>query len=179
MADHVRTQEIVSQALSAEALPATPGEIAQGVATQIFGVVGGSDIPLVWSFAHSLPLQLAMVVPVPGILAPIASIYLAVWVAIGGRGRLYGSVIGAALVSLLPSGFTSGGVPSVPLGFYTIDWVDWWKVLLGLSFVLVTLFAPKGIGGLFGRFQGLHSPDRKGAPPGPDDGSLQEKEAVE
>jgi hypothetical protein len=35
------------------------------------------------------------------------------------------------------------------LGFYTIEWVDWWQVLLGLSFVLVTLFAPKGIGGLF------------------------------
>jgi urea transport system permease protein len=26
--------------------------------------------------------------------------------------------------------------------------VDWWTVLLGLSFVAVTLFAPKGIGGL-------------------------------
>ena len=32
----------------------------------------------------------------PAELAPIASIYLAVWVAIGGRGRLYGAVIGAA-----------------------------------------------------------------------------------
>ncbi len=36
----------------------------------------------------------------PAELAPIASIYLAVWVAIGGRGRLYGAVIGAAFVSL-------------------------------------------------------------------------------
>ena len=33
----------------------------------------------------------------PAELAPIASIYLAVWVAIGGRGRLYGAVIGAAM----------------------------------------------------------------------------------
>jgi urea transport system permease protein len=33
----------------------------------------------------------------PAEIAPIASIYLAVWVAIGGRGRLYGAVIGAAL----------------------------------------------------------------------------------
>ena len=32
----------------------------------------------------------------PAEIAPIASIYLAVWVAIGGRGRLYGAVIGAA-----------------------------------------------------------------------------------
>jgi urea transport system permease protein len=33
----------------------------------------------------------------PAEIAPIASIYLAVWVAIGGRGRLYGAVIGAAV----------------------------------------------------------------------------------
>ena len=68
---------------------------------------------------------------------------------------------------------------SINLGFYTVNWVDWWLVLLGLAFVCVTLFAPKGIGGLFDRFQGLHAPDRKGAALGPDDGSLQEKEALE
>ena len=67
----------------------------------------------------------------PAEIAPIASIYLAVWVAIGGRGRLYGAVIGAAAVSLLSSWFTGGQVPDVPLGFYTIKWVDWWQVLLG------------------------------------------------
>ncbi len=85
----------------------------------------------------------------PGEIAPIASIYLAVWVAIGGRGRLYGAVIGAAFVSLLSSWFTGGGAPPLNLGFYTIQWTDWWLVLLGLSFVAVTLFFPKGIGGLF------------------------------
>ena len=63
--------------------------------------------------------------------------------------RLYGAVIGAALVSLLSSWFTGGGAPNINLGFYTIQWVDWWLVLLGLTFVCVTLFAPKGIGGLF------------------------------
>jgi urea transport system permease protein len=85
----------------------------------------------------------------PAEIAPIASIYLAVWVAIGGRGRLYGAVIGAAFVSLMSSWFTGGGAPAIPLGFYTIQWTDWWLVLLGLSFVAVTLYAPKGIGGLF------------------------------
>ena len=85
----------------------------------------------------------------PAEIAPIASIYLAVWVAIGGRGRLYGAVIGAAFVSLLSSWFTGGGAPAINLGFYTIQWTDWWLVLLGLSFVTVTLFFPKGIGGLF------------------------------
>ena len=85
----------------------------------------------------------------PGEIAPIASIYLAVWVAIGGRGRLYGAVIGAAFVSLVSSWFTGGGAPNVDLGFYTIQWTDWWLIVLGLSFVAVTLFFPKGIGGLF------------------------------
>ena len=85
----------------------------------------------------------------PAEIAPIASIYLAVWVAIGGRGRLYGAVIGAALVSLLSSYFTGGSAPNINLGFYVIRWTDWWLVLLGLSFVLVTLYFPKGIGGLF------------------------------
>ncbi|MFZ0099587.1 MAG: urea ABC transporter permease subunit UrtC, partial [Gemmobacter sp.] len=115
----------------------------------------------------------------PAELAPIASIYLAVWVAIGGRGRLYGAVIGAAFVSLLSSWFTGGTAPSIPLGFYTVHWVDWWTVLLGLSFVLVTLFAPKGIGGLFDRFAHIGTPERHGADLGPDAGSLQEREAQE
>ncbi|RED18377.1 urea ABC transporter permease subunit UrtC [Pontivivens insulae] len=84
----------------------------------------------------------------PDELAPIASIYLAVWVAIGGRGRLYGAVIGAAVVSLASTWFTGGRAPDIPLGGYTIQWVDWWTVLLGLGFVLVTLYAPKGLGGL-------------------------------
>ena len=111
----------------------------------------------------------------PDEIAPIASIYLAVWVAIGGRGRLYGAVIGAAIVSLLSTYFTGGRAPDVnvtlvraewfdwgPFGYLfterlasgagdivlRIEWVDWWPVLLGLGFVLVTLFAPRGLGGL-------------------------------
>ena len=85
----------------------------------------------------------------PAEIAPIASIYLAVWVAIGGRGRLYGAVIGAAVVSLMSSWFTGGSVSDINLGIYVIKWTDWWLVLLGLTFVAVTLFFPKGIGGLF------------------------------
>ena len=57
---------------------------------------------------------------------------------------------------------------------YTISWVDWWTVLLGFSFVAVTLFAPKGIGGLFDM---ISSPNRHGADLGPDAGSLREQEA--
>ncbi len=115
----------------------------------------------------------------PAEMAPIASVYLAVWVAIGGRGRLYGAVIGAAFVSLVSSVFTGGRVPDVNLGFYTIQWVDWWQVMLGIAFVIVTIVSPKGIGGIFDWFEGVKSPDRKGEPLGPDDGALREKEAIE
>ncbi len=113
----------------------------------------------------------------PAEITPIASIYLAVWVAIGGRGRLYGAVIGAASVSLVSTWFTGGQVPPISLGFYTINWVDWWQVVLGLSFVLVTLFAPKGIGGLLDLWTGHKRPNRHGKDLGPCSGALQEREA--
>ena len=113
----------------------------------------------------------------PAELAPIASIYLAVWVAIGGRGRLYGAVIGAAFVSLLSTWFTGGQAPDLYLGSYRIQWVDWWTVLLGLSFVAVTLFAPKGIGGLFDALADRRRPNRHGRDLGPGHGSLREQEA--
>lgn len=291
---YARTEGVIRDSLARGAIPPTEVEVAEAVASQIFGVVGSSELPAIWAFAHSLPAQLALVVLVPGLLAlgfgwlafrsrvtgvylsiltqamtlalalylfqndtglrgnnglsglqnipglldvpqavlsvwffwasalalglgyvlfawvlsgkfgsvvrairdnearvrflgynvegyklfvftltavvagiagalyypqagiinpaelaPIASIYLAVWVAIGGRGRLYGAVIGAASVSLLSSWLTGGGAPNIDLGFYRIVWTDWWLVLLGLGFVAVTLFFPKGIGGLF------------------------------
>ncbi len=293
---YARTEEIVLAASAAEAIPPTAQELSDAIAVQIFGVVGGSELPPVWSFAHSLPLQLLLVLLLPGLfalvfgwlafrsrvtgvylsiltqagtlalslwlfqndsglrgnnglsglqnipglddvpqavvsvwllwasalalggfyllaawtvsgkfgsvirgirddearvrflgysvegyklfvftltamiaaiagalyypqagivnpaeVAPIASIYLAVWVAIGGRGKLWGAVIGAAAVSLLSSWFTGGQAPSIPLGFYTVVWVDWWQVLLGLGFVAITLFAPNGVAGLIER----------------------------
>ncbi len=319
-----RTRLIVVGSLAAAALPPTPEEVSDGIATQIFGVVGASEFPPIWVFAHSLPLQLTAVVLVPGLLAlvfgwlafrsrvtgvylsiltqamtlalslylfqnesglrgnnglsglqnipgldhvpqavisvwflwasalalalgyllatwvvggkfgsvirgirdnearvrflgypvelyklviltgtaciagiagalyypqagiinpaeiaPIASIYLAVWVAIGGRGRLYGAVIGAAFVSLVSTWFTGGQAPDLNLGFYTVKWVDWWLIVLGLSFLLVTLFAPNGIGGLVDLWTNRKHPDRHGADLGPDPGALREKEAVE
>ena len=84
----------------------------------------------------------------PAELAPIASIYLAVWVAIGGRGYLYGAIVGAAFVSIASSFFTGGKIPNIDFGIFVLNWVDWWVVILGLTFVIITLYAPKGIGGL-------------------------------
>ena len=292
-----RTKMIVIEAAQNNALPPTPTEIGEAVGTQIFGVVGGAEIPAVWAFADLFWVQVAFIVLVPGLLAyvfgwlafrsrvngvylsiltqamtlalslyllqndsglrgnnglsglqnipgldhvpqstlsiifflvsglalaasymlasalvgsklgniirgirddearvrflgynvesyklfimvltavmaavagalyypqagiinptelaPIASIYLAVWVAIGGRGRIYGAVIGAAFVSLLSSYFTGGQAPDIPLGFATIVWTDWWLVLLGVSFVAVTIYAPQGLGGLIDKF---------------------------
>ncbi|MEM9797311.1 MAG: urea ABC transporter permease subunit UrtC [Pseudomonadota bacterium] len=111
----------------------------------------------------------------PAEIAPIASIYLAVWVAIGGRGRLWGAILGAAAVSLLSSWFTGGGAPDIDLGFYTIRWTDWWLVLLGLGFVAITLFAPDGLAGLIERALGRLRPNRQGDF-GPDQGALRREE---
>ena len=318
-----RTEAIVQASLTGQTIPPTPQELQDAIGSQIFGVVGSSDLPLIWAFAHSLPLQLMLVVLVPGLLAlifgwlafrsrvtgvylsiltqamtlalslylfqndsglrgnnglsglqnipgfeaapqsiisvaflwasaallglgyllfawtvsgkmgsvirairddearvrflgyhvesyklfvftltgvvaglagalyypqagiinpaeiaPIASIYLAVWVAIGGRGRLYGAAIGAAFVSLVASWFTGGGAPPVDLGVYTIHWTDWWLVLLGLSFVAVTLFFPKGIGGLFDLLTGIRVPWRTGDY-GPGKGAWRKEEGRE
>ena len=50
-------------------------------------------------------------------------------------------------------------------------------MLLGLSFVLVTLFAPKGIGGLVDLMvRNRNVSDRHGADFGPDQGSKREEE---
>ena len=84
----------------------------------------------------------------PAELAPIASIYLAVWVAIGGRGTLYGAMIGAATVSLFSSWFTGGQAPDISFGILNIEWVNWWTVLLGFGFVVITIFSENGLLGL-------------------------------
>ncbi len=84
----------------------------------------------------------------PAELAPIASIYLAVWVAIGGRGTLYGAMIGAATVSLFSSWFTGGQAPDISFGLLNIEWVNWWTVLLGFGFVVITIFSENGLLGL-------------------------------
>ena len=66
---YARTETIVAAQLAQSPIPATPQELQDAVTNQIFGVVGSSDLPMVWSFAHSLPLQLLLVVAVPGLLA--------------------------------------------------------------------------------------------------------------
>src|SRR5574344_150226 len=72
----------------------------------------------------------------PGEFSPICSIELVIWVAVGGRASLYGAIIGAILVNYAKTVFT-GVFP------------EGWLYALGLIFVLVTLFLPKGVMGIF------------------------------
>ncbi len=53
---YARTEIIVAGSLAQAPLPPTPQEISDGIAGQIFGVVGASEFPPIWAFAHSLPL---------------------------------------------------------------------------------------------------------------------------
>ena len=67
---YARTELIVIESLSAAELPPTPQEVQDAIATQIFGVVGSSDLPAIWMFAHSpAMMQLLAVLLVPGLLA--------------------------------------------------------------------------------------------------------------
>lgn len=76
----------------------------------------------------------------PGEFAPINSIELVIWVAVGGRGTLFGAALGAFAVNYSKSVFTA----SFP---------DLWLFVLGALFVVVTLALPKGVVGLGQRFK--------------------------
>ena len=106
-----------------------------------------------WVFAFSAVLAGiagALYVPQVGIInpsefAPINSIEAVIWVAVGGRGTLFGAATGAVLVNYAKTYFT-GALPEV------------WLYALGTLFVLVTLFLPRGLVGLrAGRRRGLQA----------------------
>ena len=73
----------------------------------------------------------------PGEFSPTNSIEAVIWVAVGGRGTLVGAALGAVLVNFAKTWFT-GALPEL------------WLFALGLLFILVTLFLPKGILGTMG-----------------------------
>ncbi|MEL6437588.1 MAG: urea ABC transporter permease subunit UrtC, partial [Pseudomonadota bacterium] len=49
-----RTKDIVLGSFEGRALPPTTDEVRDAIGTQIFGVVGSSEIPPIWFFADSL-----------------------------------------------------------------------------------------------------------------------------
>ena len=77
----------------------------------------------------------------PSEMSPANSIEIAIWTAVGGRGTLIGPVLGAAVVNLGKSWFTQ----VLP---------EYWLYVLGLMFILVTLYLPRGIAGLWIRRRG-------------------------
>ncbi len=76
----------------------------------------------------------------PGEMSPAASIEMAIWAAVGGRGTLIGPVLGAFFVN---------GTKSV----FTAWWPEGWLYILGGLFIAVTLFLPQGLMGLAKRFK--------------------------
>jgi urea transport system permease protein len=100
-----------------------------------------------WIFTFSAVLAGiagALYVPQVGIInpsefQPINSIEVVVWVAVGGRGLLYGAAAGALLVNYAKT-------------FFTAALPEFWLYALGLLFVVVTLFLPGGMVGLLDRF---------------------------
>jgi urea transport system permease protein len=87
----------------------------------------------------------------PGEFAPINSIEVVIWVAVGGRGTLYGAVVGAVLVNYAKTVLTDA-LPEV------------WLYALGAIFVVVTLFLPHGVVGLMPRLPRLRLPFRVRSP---------------
>ena len=76
----------------------------------------------------------------PSEMSPANSIEIAIWVAVGGRGTLAGAIIGAGTVN---------GAKS----FFTQVFPEYWLYALGLIFILVTLFLPRGIVGLIDKIR--------------------------
>ncbi|MFO1207783.1 MAG: urea ABC transporter permease subunit UrtC [Amaricoccus sp.] len=82
----------------------------------------------------------ALYVPQVGIInpsefSPANSIEIVIWVALGGRGTLVGAALGALIVAAAKTWLT-GAFP------------DAWLYALGLMFILVTIFLPRGVLGL-------------------------------
>ncbi|MNY37034.1 leucine/isoleucine/valine transporter permease subunit [compost metagenome] len=88
----------------------------------------------------------ALYVPQVGIINPSEfepgnSIEVVIWTAVGGRGTLIGPIIGAIVVNLGKSWFTT----TLP---------EFWLFALGALFIFTTLFLPKGLVGLWAQLFG-------------------------
>ena len=72
----------------------------------------------------------------PSVMEAAKSLEVVVWVAVGGRGTKWGPVIGAVLVNFIKS-YTTHAFP------------DYWLIIMGGMFVMVVLFMPYGIVGVY------------------------------
>lgn len=71
----------------------------------------------------------------PAMLGVVPSVEMAIWVALGGRGTIFGAILGAVLVNSAKSGLSE----SFP---------DAWQYFLGLLLIVNVLVLPQGIAGL-------------------------------
>lgn len=78
----------------------------------------------------------------PGEMSTAASIEIAIWAAVGGRGTLIGPIVGAFFVNGAKSWFTQA-------------FPEFWLYFLGALFILVTIFLPNGIVGLLRKPEGI------------------------
>ncbi|MEQ8498296.1 MAG: urea ABC transporter permease subunit UrtC [Sneathiellaceae bacterium] len=105
----------------------------------------------VWTLSACLAgVAGALYVPQVGIInpsefSPANSIEMVIWVAVGGRGTLFGAALGAVLVNGGKTFFT-GAMPEA------------WLFVLGGLFVAVTLFLPHGIMGAVTRIRRRRKP---------------------
>jgi urea transport system permease protein len=83
----------------------------------------------------------------PGEFTPAKSIEMAIWVAVGGRGTLFGAIVGAFTINGART-YLTGVAPEV------------WLFFLGGLFILVTLVMPQG---LVGVYRSIRSGEIKGA----------------
>jgi len=96
----------------------------------------------VWTLSAMLcAIAGALYVPQVGIInpsemSPANSIEIAIWVAVGGRGTLIGPVIGAGIVNLAKS-------------WFTVSFPQYWLFFLGTLFIVITLYLPNGVVGLW------------------------------
>jgi urea transport system permease protein len=100
----------------------------------------------IWTLAAVMSgIAGALYVPQVGIInpsemSPANSIEIAIWAAVGGRGTLFGPIIGA---------FAVNGAKS----WFTVAYPEFWLFFLGALFVGVTLLMPRGLLGLWGQIR--------------------------
>ena len=68
----------------------------------------------------------------PGEFAPLNSIEIVVWVALGGRATLFGAIVGALIINYAKS-------------WFTVEFPEVWLFALGGLFVLSTMYFPQGV----------------------------------
>ncbi|MCG8316159.1 MAG: urea ABC transporter permease subunit UrtC, partial [Pseudomonadales bacterium] len=75
----------------------------------------------------------------PAEFSPINSIGIVILVALGGRGTLYGAIVGAVVITYAKA-------------FFTTAFPEWWLFALGALFVVTTMYLPNGLAGIAQNF---------------------------